>query len=271
MVGKSEVNLFETLIDYHISKNLKAGLEREVVDNGKMFFQDRTQKVPVKVGRENGQSWYRGVIIFANGADLVDKMKGVGLIRPSAELTFQSAQDKQEICDFLDKATRKDGAVIYDRESKRVTRTRLNNYMPGLEDIAVEAALPKDYLSESASVPLQGEDGSNVGCRSELGVTLSQGITDTANEYHKIDAYLIKHTIYNPLGFGPVVHIGKEEMELFFFRHDPEHKGRFLNAEHKIVGVYRSYRKQEGKFTLEREMLVEPGEDGKLNYIGPEN
>ncbi|MBU0470794.1 MAG: hypothetical protein KKA62_01885 [Nanoarchaeota archaeon] len=255
MTNTKNIDLFEILVDYHISRNLKDGLAQERVEDGIMYSPGQNGENLFNVGDENGRFWYNGVIMFANGGDLVDNLKDVGVIRPSARLFFQSAKDEEEISNLLDKAAPKDGAIIYDRTSKRLTRTRLNNYIPELEDIAVEDVLPDDYLSEDSSYPLMGEDGSNVGCRSELAVTLSQGITGLDKKYHEIDAYLLKHTIYNPLGFGPVVHIGRNKMELFFFKHAPDSEGPFLDEEHKIIGIYRDYVKKDGKFVLDKERI----------------
>lgn len=268
MVCQEEVNLFEVFVKYHIG-NLERGLAKR--DEG---------EAPVRVGVENHREWYKGAIMFANGADLVDLLLRNRVIKKNAYFVYEKVRNNEDLTAYLDKLAEVDvsdegevdgivdGAMVYDRESRQVATVKLNNSSPCLEEVVAENTLPNNFLSEDGSYPLIGTRGSHVGTRSELAFTLSRGVTDQKGKSHEIHAYMIKHTSYNELGFGPVVHMGKDRMELFFFRQEENAEGRYIDPEHKIVGVCRSYTRQEGKpFTLDKEMYVLPGENGKLKYL----
>ncbi len=264
-------HLFEWLVKYHIDSNLKEGLENEVVKDGIMHFQGKNGKeVLAVVGDENGQPWYKGLLLLTNGSDIADILKeaNVILVDPKRPISFVDVKDDTIFYDFLRDLTRKDNAVIHDSIAGRITKARLNNNSPSLENIVSEDILPFDYLSEDRSFPLYNEyNWTNLGNRSDVAVKASRGVLDSEKKYHPVDAYLIKHTIYNNLGFGPVVKISKNEMLLFFFKYLPEYSGPFIDDEHKIGGVLKTYNlNKDRRFTKVYEDIVDINKEGRLAY-----
>ena len=76
---------------------------------------------------------------------------------------------------------------------------------------------------------------------------------------HPLEAYQIKHTAYNSLGFGPVIHISRNKMEMFFFKYVPDPVVHYLDEEQKIVGIYRTYCLNQDKFvkdSLDRVVFI---------------
>ena len=264
-------DLFEVVIAYHIDKNLRAGLENEVVVDGQMQLMNGKGRKPVVLGEENGQNWYRRLFLVANGKDIAATLQEHEVIPKTARVSYQNVPNAQSLHDYLDIATTKDGAVILDRESRRVTRQRLNPNAPSLESIVTEDCLPIDFITEDCSIELSGEDGSNVGCRTDAGYKVSRGL-NTDDGYHPIESFLIKGTAYNPLGFGSAARMSAEQIETFHFRYAPQAEGSFLDEEHNIIGVLRNYSPDEaGRYTLVHEEQVHLNQDNRLCYSCGDN
>ena len=249
---EGNMNLFEILSAYHADKNLNAGLKHEIIKDGVMFLSSNDDApVPAEIGDENGQKWYKGFLIFSNGADVAEHLRDAGIIKFKA---YKHIGSPDEFCSYLD-VVGKDGALVYDRPAKRLTKGLLtppDNSSSPLEDI-----LPDTFLSEQGIVPFYDADGfSNIGARTKVAFEASRGFHDKKDDYHHLDAHLIKHTIYNDLGFGPVVKISQGDMYLFFMKYAPSHDGPFINKDHDIIGVVRHYVMKDGRFMQQSEHRV---------------
>ena len=269
--------IFELLTKYHIKRNLVAGLAKEEGADGRMYFNEKDgERVQVQIGEENGQRWYKGLFLLSNGSDIIDFLQRKGIIQDSVPVSMDLRQE-DGFFEFIDAMGRRDNAFVYDQDAKQTTRVRVKseNRRPSLKKgITVESMLPNDFLSEDGSYSLiDGNGDSNVGTRSATAVEVSGGFYGKRKsflgkrEYHPVDAFLIKHTIFNSLGFGPVVHITRDSMEMFFFRHAPDMKGPFINEEYKIAGVYRAYELSDGKFSkIGEDRIVHLDNGGRLAY-----
>lgn len=264
-----QTNLFDLIVKYHIDNNLKNGLQSEEMIDGVMHFRENNYKVPVKVGEENGQHWYKGFVLFANGSDITEYLVSVGIIPSNNHLSFVDIKSQDDFLNFLDKLTKKDGAAVYDSVSRKGTRLKINQYSNSLEDLVVEDILPDNFLSEDSLIPFFDENGfSNIGCRTDMAVKTSRGV-NIKGDYHPIDAYLIKHTMYNKTGFGPVVHISQEEIDFFFLKYSPESK-HFIDSKHKIIGIYKKFRLDNRRFVQVYESEAYINEEGRLCTELPE-
>lgn len=254
-----DANLFELLAKYHIEHNLRQGLENEVIRNGVMYSTRRNgEQVAVEVGKENKMDWYRGIVLFSNGADIVEYLRDAGVVPSSEPLTFVDIKDETDFIRFLDAAGEYDGAALYSAATGKGTRLLLNNSTPNLEDVAIEGLLPAEYMSEDGSVPFfDGHGWKTIGTRTHLAIKITQKLRDRNGDNYPIDACLVKHTVYNPLGFGPVVHFSRDAMEMFFFRYAPDARDPFIDEEHRIAGVYRKYEFDGNRFNRVMESAVQ--------------
>ena len=263
--GMSEPTTFEMLARYHIEGNLERGLR--YVQGGVM----RLSEGPVEVGRENGQQWYRSAFTVSNhGSALIEALINAGCITET--ITPLGVKSESEFVGLIDDG--EDGALVYDRSAGMVTRAVLERGNSHPYNRPLGEILPPNFLSEDGSVPLFDRRGlPRVGSRTRMAFNMSRGVPDITpgseldfdgKRYISIDACLIKYTAYNELGFGPVVHIARDTLDMFFFRYDPESSGPFVNEDHGIIGVYRPYRLEGGRFVQTGEVSPVVLEGGRL-------
>ena len=225
--------LFDRLVNFHLDHNMAHAMR--YISNGTLQLA-LSEAVP---GDENGEQWYKGGVILANGEDLVDRLVTTEIVRPS-HIGYYPCENEGDIERiFASKQTKKDGIFIFERNSGRVARVKIRESSLG-GDYAAEGILPYDFLTEDGSVPLYDSEGSNIGNRAEIAVRI------TRRDGFDIDAYMIKHTIYNSIGLGPVIHIGREEMHLLaFVRSD---KGPYIDERNQIAAQMKTYKLMNGTF-----------------------
>ena len=124
------------------------------------------------------------------------------------------------------------------------------NNNPDLQEKApIYSLVPSNFLSSDGSVsPKQ------MGVKTRLAIKMPLAYSNT-------HAYQIKRTPYENTGIGKVTHFGPEGLvEEFFFRYAPEHRGSFINAKHKIIGVYRRWKRgPENQWnSLSEEVVTDP-------------
>jgi len=197
-------------------------------------------------GSEN--ELYTGVLLVANGTTLVDKLSEGHIIEDDPrDLYFVNAESKEDFFNYLSEEKGNDGAHIYDGVNKRIARIMdFNNRPPLAEKAPVYSLVPDNFLSSDGSVSPK-----YMGVKTRLAIKMPLA-------YDSTHTYQIKRTPYENTGIGKVTHFGPDGLvEEFFFRHMPEHKGQFINQEHKIMGVYRCWeRRSDHSWHLRSEELV---------------
>ncbi len=263
MTGQS---LFGRVIEYHVIHNLSNVLENEIIEEGKLYFQKKKERIPVKVGEEQKLEGYNGFLLLSNGEDIIDHLRKAGVILLDGKNSFVSLKDENDLFSYLNKNAKEEGIFIYDSASKEITREKLDSKY-NLEGMISAQMFPDEFLSEDGYVPLLDENGkSRVGCRSSLGAQTSKGFNDSDGNHHAIDGYHIKNTSYNELGLGPVVHYSKNRIGMFYFKYAPESKGPFIDEEYKIIGMYKTYECIDGRFIKISEEAVHFNNENRLAY-----
>ncbi len=260
-------DLFELAAVFHINHNLRMGLEDEIIEGGQMYLRKGRGLKPVTVGKEIGLDDYGRLLLIVNGSDIAKRLQGIKVVDPERDLRFRDISGINDFVGYLGYAAFEDGAVIYDRDSGRVTRQILNPHAKGIESIISEEYLPPEIIDEDGELGFVAEDGgSRVGTRTSAAFKVSRGITDK-DGYHPVDAILIKGTVYNSLGFGLAARMSQDQIETFHFRYDPEAEGPFLDEAHKIIGVLRNYFPDAtGRYALVHEQQVHLNLDNRLCY-----
>ena len=253
-------DLFEWLVQYHINTNLQPNLKhlsqgRYTSPRGKAVLE----------GEENDDT--TGCLILANGDSLVRRLQEEKIILDRVPPKFIQTEDYTSFKAFLDKNEKKDGAFVYDGKNNTITRiSRFANHAEGMDGIrdSYRKFLPANFVYEEAVAMTPEDYDDHIGTKTDLSMVLP--IARTTND-SKVNAYQVKRTAYGQTGLGKVTHFGPQGLkEEFFFHYDPTSNGPFIDEEHGIVGVYRSYeRNEKGELVKVLEQLVgDPKEYFKL-------
>ena len=244
------LDLFSLLVEYHCKENLERCLphmeDGKVHLHGKALDERRLVRDELHPGLEN--ELYTGVLLVANGTTLIDRLSEGDIITDNLEdVHFEDVKDKEAFFRYLSLEQGNDGAHIYDGVNKKIARIyEFNNNPPIQEKVSLNTMVPNDFLSSDSSVLPR-----HVGVKTRLAIKMPLAYDHTAT-------YQIKRTAYGNTGLGKVTHFGSQGlMEEFFFHYDPSSKGPFINEKQSIVGVYRSYERDEkGELVKVLEQLV---------------
>ena len=240
--------MFKWLVEYHCKHNLEACLP--YIQDGIFSFPEGHD---IEEGyEENTLPSYKGLVIFANGDTLIDKLRENEVILDKKEPEFREINSNTSLFNYIDSVRNSDGAYVFNSIKSKMAKVRLLNNNPyHCKDVSLEDMLPENFLSEDGSV-----DTDEIGTKTRLAATLPAVYTDESKGQN-VETYQIKRTAYGNLKMGKVTHFDKDGLnEEFFLQYDPEHKGSFINEEAKIVGVYRRYERLAGDLIQMDEVKV---------------
>lgn len=241
-------DLFSWLVEYHCKENLPQCLPH--LKDGRAYVLGR----PIEEGEEN--ELYKGLLIISNGDTLVSKLSNGHVINDDpAKLRYADVSDKTDLWRYINERRNKDGAYIYDGKNGRITKAAEVNNNPSSmpQGIDLSSMIPADFVYSEGNEIDESED---LGTKTRLAIR-------TPHAYENTNTHQIKRTAYGNTGLGKVTHFGPQGLiEEFFFRYAPNSKGPFIDKKHGIVGVYRSYeRNDDGRLVKVLEQLVgEPRE-----------
>ena len=230
MINSSQ--FFEWLVRHHTTVNLEKCLP--YIEEGRIYQNGQ----PLEEGlREN--KLYPGVIIIADGKNLIQRLKQDGVAWGVQEKEYTRISDEQSLSNYLSNLSNTDGAHIFDSVRGVATRARkirdplnLSYDFDPYDENMLSSMLPKDFVASDESVPL-----TEIGTRGVLALEIPQA-------YHQAHAFQIKQTAYGKLGMGKVAHFSEQGLvEEFFFRQSENHLQNTLNPKDSIQGVYRRYAK----------------------------
>jgi hypothetical protein len=263
---------FEQMLKAYMS-NVQEGLESEKIVDGVMYLNGRKGSYsPAKISKENGRPWNRDIFFICNGNDIIQKLWDMEIIRhePNEKLPLEYLVETNDLSGiFKQEVLGRDGAIIYDRDTRRYTNGMINADHPSLEKcISKHYALPEDFVSEDCSIPLLDKKGfDNVGSKSETALRISRGFNDGSEEYRRLMACFIKKSAYNSTGMGVAVFMDDKEMGLVYTKYAPNSSGPFLSKEYKMVLMYKPYEFVNEKFVpKDNARLVYMNNEDRLSY-----
>ncbi len=225
-------NIFEVLMQYHI-QNLNQSLP--YIQHGQILDKDAT---PLEQG-EN--PYYKGLYLIYDGQEILEKASQ-RIVRGSAirETTYVPTQNLFFQTLTANNTTHKkdpDVAYLYNTKDAKLTRIKgeLSNHCTEDLDHILQRCLPDDFASPDGSIPL-----------ADLGTKTANALLTTYALNHPHDqgvrTIIIKRTPYGPLGMGKLTEFGKDGLTReFYFEHNPNHTGPFINQQHHIVGIFKQY------------------------------
>ena len=248
-------DIFEDLVKYHCTANLDACRqyfkEGQILDNeGNPLQEGSDLKTP-----------HRGLLILRNGSTLLDKLVHNGRVH-SADIDAPVKLDTEEdLYHFLKFKEENDGVYVY--ESQLGQMRRVSYVVPPENKATIDNRLPRDFIYKAG-----GCDAATR--RLKLGVKTRLALELTAEEGTKIQAFQIKRSSYGHLGMGKVTHINGDGLKReFYLEYRPNHTGPFVDEEQRIVGVYKNYRKENGRLEVAEEGYVH-FENGEIQYTKKE-
>ena len=249
-------SLFPWLVEFHIAYNLPKAIPH--LKNGQVYNQG---KAPQEGLTETGH--YKGFVIIANGGTLAEKLHAKKLLKEP----LRSVSEIPNIHAFLAYlATREnpDGVFVYDGEHRKIARAGLLNNFPELpHGFNVYNQFSSDFVihNHSSSSVNSLDDllppdlrirDADLGTRTRVAATYPHVLPET-------EGLVLKQTAYTKLGLGKVARFTQSGLaEEFFFMHDPQSRGPFVNEEHRIVGVTRNYARKGTGLLKTDETLWEP-------------
>ncbi len=240
-------NLFETLMRYHVS-NLNQSLPH--FKDGQILDKDGTSL-------EQGENpYYKGLYLIYDGQEILEKASS-RIVRGSAirETTYVPTQPQFFQTLTAQETTHKkdpDVAYLYNTKDAKLTRVKgeLSNHANEDLDHILQRCLPDDFASPDGSIPLQ-----DLGTKTANAVLTAYALNRPTDQ--GVRAIIIKRTPYGSLGMGKLAEFGKDGLTReFYFEHNPNHSGPFVNPQHHIVGVYKQY--------------THPRATPSLQYISPQ-
>ena len=249
-------DIFDTMVRYHIDRNLAACLPYH--DGEGVICPPANMGLPVEEGKENFQ--YRGQLIFQNGNTLLHHLLADGHVKNRLDI-FDGADaygvaSPEEIYAFLGR-NHGDGVHVYETALDHMVRVAKIE----APDPAFSQRLPPHFVhfQREGTADLEKELRRTVGTKTRLALALT-------GQYENVRALQIKQSGYTPLGMGQVVEINHDGLRrAFFFKYipreaDPDRSLPYLAPDHRIAGVMKHYKPQDGRIVLERERFVQPEE-----------
>jgi exonuclease VII small subunit len=225
-------NLFETMMKYHV-QNLRQSLPH--IQNGQILDKDGT---PLEQG-EN--PYYKGLYLIYDGHEILEKasqriVRGSAIREttdvPTQHLFFQTltAKNTQHKKD-------PDVAYLYNTKDAKLTRVKgeLSNHCEEDLDHILQRCLPEDFESPDGSLSIY-----DIGTKTANAVLTAYALNSPTDQ--GVRTIIVKKTPYGSLGMGKLAEFGKDGLTReFYFEHNPNHTGPFIDPEHHIVGVYKQY------------------------------
>jgi len=209
------------------------------------------------VGDENP---FHGTLILANSDTLGGKLIEAVLVKKEGLGDFTPIKTIDDFIAFMDKHKKRDRAIIYDGVNTKMTSVEAiyANRLAHL-GLDLDRELPPDFMTYDVSVPV-----SECGARTRTAMLIAKAYTDSQSN---VDTYMIKTTAYTPLGLGLVAHFTRDGLkETFFLKHDLNaRQDQYIDREHSVIGIHRTYRHQDRKIVLESERVINPSEIVSLN------
>ncbi len=225
-------NIFEVLMHYHV-QNLHQSLPH--FQNGQILDKDNTN---LELG-EN--PYYKGLYLIYDGPEILEKaskriVRGSAIREttpaPSIEQFFQTIQANN-----TSHKKDPDVAYLYNTTDAKLTRIKgeLSNHCTEDLDHILQRCLPGDFVSPDGSSTIY-----DVGTKTANAVLTAYALNHPQDQ--GVRTIVIKKTPYGPLGMGKLAEFGKDGLTReFYFEHNPNHTGPFINQEHNIVGIYKQY------------------------------
>jgi|SRR3989344_2561038 len=245
------IDIFDTLLRYHSERNLAKCLP--YIKDGVILSPANHYK-PVEEGLENKE--YDGILILKNGDTLIKKLVDDNLIDKRDVDTSKNVNTIDNFFNFLENRKDEDGVYVYESSKKLIMRVSKITY-PGRE---IEGKIPLDFIYFNGA-NFSREDDIWVELRHRLGTKTRLAI-ELTQHYQDIEAFQIKRSSYTQLGMGKVTHFNKNGLNREFFFMVPKnpelHQDEFIDPEHKIIGVYREYGKDNGNLICLNQTTMNP-------------
>lgn len=243
-------DIFEDLIKYHCTTNLAAC--RPYIKDGQIL--DNESK-PLQEGSDL-KTPHEGLLILRNGSTLLDKLVNSGRVHTADIDAPVKLNTEEDFYDFLTFREENDGVYVYESQLNQMRRV---GYIVPPNGASIDDSLPSDFVYQA------GCDSATQ--RLKLGTKTRIALELTAEEGAKIQAFQIKRSSFGHLGMGKVTHINEQGLAReFYLEHQPDYTGHFIDEEQGIVGIYKTYRKENGPLELAEEGYVH-FEDGEIQYI----
>lgn len=242
-------DIFEDLVKYHCTANLAAC--RPYIKEGQIL--DNESK-PLQEGSDL-KTPHEGLLILRNGSTLLDKLVNSGRVHTADIDTPVKLSTEEDFYHFLNFREENDGVYVYE---SRLGQMRRIGYVVPPNGASIDDSLPRDFVYQ---------EGSNAATqRLKLGTKTRIALELTAEEGAKIQAFQIKRSSYGHLGMGKVTHINEQGLAReFYLEYQPDHTGPFIDQEQGIVGIYKTYRKENDCLELAEEGYVH-FEDEEIRY-----
>ena len=261
-------NLFEDLVDYHVTRSLEKCLP--FIENGKILNPNISQRSPFRQGFGENKL-YAGTLLVSDGNRLLTSLIRDNRVKQHSDhlSDFVQIEGTDGLAEYFDSLTMPgddpsiEGAFIYDSLEGKIARVyeignmdhekpidRAVRYIAALfgrrqEQPGFADALPPDFCSYDQSVPVEGK---SIGTKTRRAIDIPRTYSNI-----RAQAYQIKQTAYTEFGMGKVTHFDKDGLnEEFFFMHEPSS----LSSEnpHSIIGVYRAYERLGENLTRKNEI-----------------
>ncbi|GEM_PF-2003013 len=235
-------NIFEVLMQYH-TQNLHQALP--YLKNGQILDKDDT---PLEQG-EN--PYYRGLYLIYDGQEILEKASQ-RIVRGSAirETTYVPTTSQFFQTVAAKNTTHKkdpDVAYLYNTTDAKLTRIKgeLSNHCTEDLDHILQRCLPADFESPDGSLSIY-----DVGTKTASAILTAYTLNRPTDQ--GVRTIIIKKTPYGSLGMGKLAEFGKDGLTReFYFEHNPNHIGPFIDQEHSIVGIHKQYSHPHAKPTIE--------------------
>lgn len=247
-------NIFEVVIKVHY-RNLQDSLPH--FSNGKILGPGGEE---LEEGKEENP-YYEGLYLVYDGKEVLNTI-AERLTRKKNP--FKEAISTPTTTSFLERVCSRVGntdvILAYNTNEKSITPTK-SEFRNDYNDIdeLLETHLPYNFVSTDGSISIR-EVGSKTSSAALNADVLNKPVDKG------LRAILVKETVFGYLSMGKLAEFGPDGLTReFFFEYAPEHKGPFIDEEHRIVGVLREYGKS--KSAPINESYVSFNQQGEVRYV----
>ena len=191
---------------------------------------------PLPEGSDRNQH-YAGLCVIRNGHNILKKLVKEGFAQKDDITTRVSVKNDDTLMGYLDSQEHEDGVFVYDSVDKAIARICELRF----PERPFEKYIPSNFVfSGRASDFIDNGTRHKIGTKTRLAIKFPL-------EFPDFETFQVKRSAYGHLGMGKITHFDSKGLnEEYFFKIDSKSQGPFANEHNKIVGVYRSYRFEDG-------------------------